>query len=1105
MLSQEELIQRDELARERALDVCANILCAAPAGSGKTELLIQRALACLSTATHPEEVLLLTFTTKAASEIQERLVAALSAANGPEPEAPHARRTWRLARAVAARDAELGWQLVLNPGRLRTLTLDALNKLIADQAPIASGMGGSTQVKDDPKPIYRDAVLALIDEINVMEDETKRAALTIVLRMAQNRSENLVEVLSKMLAKRDQWLGLVLSGEHFDAEAVVRPIIEDRLERVDAMISGSLRDPLMTALRLAGKIDDDLTTWPDTRAESLRAWFALAESIITKKPSLRVRVTAREGFPAGTDQCRLMNEALSELGGMPHAERLVSVLHEIVSLLPPLELLGPVENLCQTVGGVLARLVAHLNLAFIRAGGIDFQEVAQRALAALGDASGTSPLLERLDYRIRHILLDEAQDTSSVQYELLAALTLGWEPDDGRSLFIVGDPQQSIYAFREAEVRLFMEMWESRQFGNIPLECVTLSRNFRSDTAVIDWCNRVFSRVFPEVGDVYIGSVTHTPSLSVRGEQGGSVTAHWFRGNSNDDEAIEAAGIIRKALNDRPDQSIAILARNRKHVVETMETLKDAGIRVACKDIDPLSETPAVRDVVGLIRALWHEQDRVSWGVVLRAPFVGLSYSDLLAVTRGQTYGSLMAAVRERVDLPGSGISEDGQARLRRLLQVLDTALADADLVADLHDLATAVWIGLDGPACVTANEAEDVRSTFRLLREHLTGGRLNDLREFLAGLSSLYASGEPGTVQVMTMHAAKGLEFDTVLLLGLGRKNRKDDDPVLAYRHTREGTLMVPLPGYRGSAGHKRLYDLAMNLNKQAGEYEQLRLLYVACTRARDHLHLICSIPDNKNLMPHRGSLLHSLWPALAGEVDPDKIPISQPRARGAERGCPISPRLRSDWTRPAAAEAYVPAVVRTLRPSELAVRGELEQADEETGIVDRLVGTAFHETMAFLLDRGMADRFEQLLDRIVPPMRSGLRRRGMPEPELDRSVERVLTLVRTTLSSEDGQAIIRRREEEGNEYRLTGFIDGEWISAAIDRYYVEDDTCWVVDYKAGGDGLTGAALDRFVTDETRRYQPQVRRYMDLMSEARGIQVRGGLFFAAAGRFVEI
>lgn len=227
--------------------------------------------------------------------------------------------------------------------------------------------------------------------------------------------------------------------------------------------------------------------------------------------------------------------------------------------------------------------------------------------------------------------------------------------------------------------------------------------------------------------------------------------------------------------------------------------------------------------------------------------------------------------------------------------------------------------------------------------------------------------------------------------------------------------------------------------------------------------------------------------------------------RKRTSDLRCPVTPHLRMDWQRPASRAAYVPPVARTLRPSELAVRGDLDQPVEEAHVVDRLTGTAYHETIAFLLNRGLAGRFEKLLDRIVPPMRAGLRRRGMPEPDLDRAVARVLELVRITLSSEDGQRIIRQRDEEGNEYRLTGFIGGKWISAVIDRYYVESDTCWVVDYKAGGETLEGESLDRLLAEETERYQPQVWQYMDLMRAVRGLPVRGGLFFAAAGRFIEV
>ncbi|MGV2480132.1 UNVERIFIED_CONTAM: UvrD-helicase domain-containing protein, partial [Salmonella enterica subsp. enterica serovar Weltevreden] len=120
------------------------------------------------------------------------------------------------------------------------------------------------------------------------------------------------------------------------------------------------------------------------------------------------------------------------------------------------------------------------------------------------------------DARIRHLLVDEMQDTSEGQLELLRQLTQDWQAGDGRSLFLVGDPQQSIYAFRKAEVRLFLELWESRRLGTLALTPLRLNANFRCDAALVGWFNAAFTRIFPPRADTERGIVPFSPSVALR-------------------------------------------------------------------------------------------------------------------------------------------------------------------------------------------------------------------------------------------------------------------------------------------------------------------------------------------------------------------------------------------------------------------------------------------------------------------------------------------------------------------------------------------------------------------------------------------------------------
>src|SRR5207247_10302308 len=133
---------------------------------------------------------------------------------------------------------------------------------------------------------------------------------------------------------------------------------------------------------------------------------------------------------------------------------------------------------------------ARLELVFAEAGAIDFNEATLIALRALASVDAPSELLLALDLRIEHLLVDEFQDTSLAQRDLIERLTAGWTPGDGRTLFVVGDPMQSIYRFRDADAGLFLDAQRGRRIGDVHLEPLTLARNFPPQPALTGRVNR---------------------------------------------------------------------------------------------------------------------------------------------------------------------------------------------------------------------------------------------------------------------------------------------------------------------------------------------------------------------------------------------------------------------------------------------------------------------------------------------------------------------------------------------------------------------------------------------------------------------------------------
>src|SRR5262249_50241026 len=153
----------------------------------------------------------------------------------------------------------------------------------------------------------------------------------------------------------------------------------------------------------------------------------------------------------------------------------------------------------------LPQAAAELLVVFAARGTVDYAQYTLAALQALGEADAPSDLLMRLDLAVDHLLVDEFQDTTDAQYRLLEKLTAGWTGDDGRTLFAVGDPMQSIYRFRDAEVRLFLESRDRGRVGNVDVEFLDLARNFRSQALLVSWVNRVFPSVLAPRSDPWSG------------------------------------------------------------------------------------------------------------------------------------------------------------------------------------------------------------------------------------------------------------------------------------------------------------------------------------------------------------------------------------------------------------------------------------------------------------------------------------------------------------------------------------------------------------------------------------------------------------------------
>lgn len=1053
----------DAAVRRQALQPNASFIVQAPAGSGKTELLIQRYLVLLAHVEHPEGIVAITFTRKAAAEMRFRLIEALQRAAGDEPpEQEHARFTWELARAALQRDRERDWQLLRNPARLRILTIDALCLSLVRQMPWLSRLGAPPAPEENAEALYREAARATLDLLE--HDDPRADGLARLLTHLDNNYAYIERLLVGMLGRRDQWLPLIMElrrvyADGEDSAAALRSLMEEQLAAITQQAQADARRGLErsgqaeTIVDLAawagGNVGDEgdfispvrecagLEQAPGDDPADLPAWLGIAELFVKKDGNPRRSVTAREGFPPGA-----RGKEWKELFKSIELSRsTLEVLHNLRSL-PPSRFDDRQWEVLAALFDVLPVAVVQLQEVFKRTGTVDFIEIAMAARTALGPEESPSDLAFALDYRIQHWLVDEFQDTSHSQFELLRALTVEWQPDDGRTIFLVGDPMQSIYAFRQAEVGLFLR---ARRYGlgHLPLKPLRLTVNFRSQSGIVEWVNESFEIAFPATEDIARGAVTFEPSHAFHpaledGEP--AVTMHAFAGRNYDIEAARVVQIIRAARERERKGSIAVLVRSRPHLLQIAAALQQAGIRYRAVDIDPLQMRPVVQDLLALTRALAHLADRPAWLAILRAPWCGLRLADLLQLCGGEPKATIWDLL-QRPDRM-SRLSHDGQNRAGRLCRVLERALPLAGRMP-MARLVEKTWLELGGPACLTGEEAiADAEAFLDLLEDTCEGGAEADLDDLQRQVARLYAQPDPAaddSLQLMTIHKSKGLEFDTVILPGLGRVPRNEDTSLLLWLDQailpgRMAPLLAPVK--EAGAEQDPLYRWVLEEQKLKREFEVTRLLYVAATRARKHLHLLAHVDWNDKSAevrtPDRRTLLARLWPQVEDEVQvqvaaqlqsqpPDFIrdPLDAPVV-----SLPLR-RLDAAWQPPA------PPPILRWRPEPRPVLVQDEaRPKNETFTPERPV---LHHVLRQLLRRPLEQRTPQAV-------RALLRDEGIAAARLDDAAQQIATALDAIMTDPRGRWLLAVHEQAEWNLALSGDIEGKRVQVGIDRSFVDD-----------------------------------------------------------------
>jgi len=491
---------------------------------------------------------------------------------------------------------------------------------------------------------------------------------------------------------------------------------------------------------------------------------------------------------------------------------------------------------------LLRQAAAYLRITFAEAGVVDFIEVAQIALGVLSDEDNqpTEAALAVAD-KIRHLLVDEFQDTSRRQHELLGRLIAAWPQPEGRTCFVVGDPMQSIYFFRGADAELFPRV---ENIGlDVPNELalrfdsVHLKANFRTAPPLVQQLNEVFARVFaiddgsgieftealPERDDsaqpgphlvadslpgmsLHLEFIPQTMRSNARGytaERKAEIQAQRDAAlEKQKEEIVDLIGgresQIREAnawneshtdTDEKKKYRIAVLGRTRKVLVSVAQALREAGIPFRAIELEPLQDHPEINDALALARALLNREDRVAWLGVLRAPWCGLSLGDLHTLTSADDEQLKSRPVPELLAERSQLLGEEGRAAAERVLRAIEYSerLRSTQPAASLGTWLEQVWQRVGGARCVDAAACANLDLLWGCL-DDLPQGEQDVLGPALdAALNKLNAQPDPSAssdcgVQLMTIHKSKGLEFEVVIVPDLQANAGRGGQKLLSW-----------------------------------------------------------------------------------------------------------------------------------------------------------------------------------------------------------------------------------------------------------------------------------------------------------------------------------
>ena len=1085
----------DQAARDRiTADLDSTLFVEAGAGSGKTSALVDRVLALVTTgAAELRSIAAITFTEKAADELRDRIRRALEEKAETNRDTPEGTRC---AEALEQLDgAALG-------------TLHSFAKRLLTEHPLEAGLPPRVEVLDEVS-----SAVAFDQRWSVFLDEMLADASlerTLLLLFAAGVRPEALRPLA--IAFDDNW---DLVDEQVPTDAPEPPPVQELLAPAAAAIREVCAEPCSDpADKLRLRLDEIATYIQglSTLTDELTLFEALDPDAEPKPPSFKVGNTGKAGsFADKKDVQRRCAEA---------GERLAAVRSEVASAC------------AKKVAGAIRTFTLTAADERRRTGQLQFHDLLVLARSLLRHREHGAAVRARVHERYRRLLLDEFQDTDPIQVELAVRIAAA-APESASAgtdvwtevalrpgqLFVVGDPKQSIYRFRRADIATFLRA--ARHFAGHGEGRVELTANFRTGGAVIDWVNATFDALMSEPPDAesppdsqpdYI-ALTATRSSPDAGPPVAVLGRHAHpRGTKAEElrgaEAVEVAATVARivgegwAVDDREEGwraarlgDIAILVPARTSLPFLEDALDEAGIAFRAEASSLVYASRAVRDLLMVLRAVDDPTNRLHVVSALRTPLLACGDDDLFRFRkeRGGHFGYLG---NQPATVPADDPVRLGLEYLRSLYD-RRRWLAPSELLDAIATDRRAYELGF------TEGRPRDVWRRLRFVTDQArafheaTGATL---RDYLAWVEQQAAEGarvaeailpesDDEAVRIMTIHAAKGLEFPVTIVSGMSTAPRG---------RTPAARVVFPAPGAVGYGFGRHVateeYEAWKPVDEQMNLHERIRLLYVACTRARDHLVLSlhrterAAVPE----APRRTNA-ELLVAGMDGLLDdlPDAVeaPGQVTRVVAAP---PSPPPPFEEWEAERSAALDSASRPRTVAATALTDEATFDaEAEPEPGLEKRPRDLDLPPWLKGRYGTAVGRAVHGVLQTIDLASGAGLESAVAAQCEAEavtQSTEDVQFLVEAAL----GSASVRQAAAgpHWREIYVCTPVDGRLVEGYIDLLYRGPDGLVVVDYKTSA-SADPDELDRRVDG----YRNQGASYALTVAEATGEPVVGVTF----------